>query len=228
MSGPVPEIRVFDTMPALFQAAAERFVEQATSSVALSGGSTPKGLFDLLSQSPYREQANWRSLGIYWGDERCVPPDNPDSNYGMAKQHLLDNVPVERVYRMKGELDPQQAAAEYEKLLPPGGFDLALQGLGSNSHTASLFPHTGVLKVTDRRVAAVWVQEVNMWRITITIPELQRARHTLFLAAGEDKAEAIRTVLHGPLDIDSYPAQIVRQAQGTVSWFLDKTAASKL
>jgi 6-phosphogluconolactonase len=228
MSGPVPEIRVFDTMPALFQAAAERFVEQATSSVALSGGSTPKGLFDLLSQSPYREQANWRSLGIYWGDERCVPPDNPDSNYGMAKQHLLDNVPVERVYRMKGELDPQQAAAEYEKLLPPGGFDLALQGLGSNSHTASLFPHTDVLKVTDRRVAAVWVQEVNMWRITITIPELQRARHTLFLAAGEDKAEAIRTVLHGPLDIDSYPAQIVRQAQGTVSWFLDKTAASKL
>jgi 6-phosphogluconolactonase len=157
MSGPVPEIRVFDTMPALFQAAAERFVEQATSSVALSGGSTPKGLFDLLSQSPYREQANWRSLGIYWGDERCVPPDNPDSNYGMAKQHLLDNVPVECVYRMKGELDPQQAAAEYEKLLPPGGFDLALQGLGSNSHTASLFPHTDVLKVTDRRVAAVWV-----------------------------------------------------------------------
>jgi len=215
-------------MGALFKAAAERFVEQATGSVALSGGSTPKGLFDLLTQSPYRDQVDWRSLGIYWGDERCVPTDNPDSNYGMTEQHLLDKVPAERVYRMKGEADPKQAADDYEKLLPPGGFDLALQGLGSNSHTASLFPHTDVLKVTDRRVAAVWVQEVNMWRITITIPELQRARHILFLAAGEDKAEAIQTVIHGPLDVDAYPAQVVREAQGSVAWFLDKAAASKL
>jgi len=223
-----PEIRVFDSMAALFEAAAERFVQQATGSVALSGGSTPKGLFDLLTQAPYRDQVDWRSLGIYWGDERCVPPDNPDSNYGMTKQHLLDKVPVEHVYRIEGEIDPQQAAAEYEKLLPPGPFDLALQGLGSNSHTASLFPHTDVLKVMDRRIAAVWVQEVNMWRITITIPELRRARHTLFLAAGEDKAEAIQTVIRGPLDAESYPAQVVREAQGTVSWFLDKAAASKL
>jgi len=152
-----PEIRVFDSMAALFEAAAERFVQQATGSVALSGGSTPKGLFDLLTQAPYRDQVDWRSLGIYWGDERCVPPDNPDSNYGMTKQHLLDKVPVEHVYRIEGEIDPQQAAAEYEKLLPPGPFDLALQGLGSNSHTASLFPHTDVLKVMDRRFAAVWV-----------------------------------------------------------------------
>jgi len=223
-----PEIRVFDSMAALFEAAAERFVQQATGSVALSGGSTPKGLFDLLTQAPYRDQVDWRSLGIYWGDERCVPPDNPDSNYGMTKQHLLDKVPAGHVYRIEGEIDPQQATGEYEKVLPPGPFDLALQGLGSNSHTASLFPHTDVLKVMDRRFAAVWVQEVNMWRITITIPELRRARHILFLAAGEDKAEAIHTVIRGPLDVESYPAQVVREAQGTVSWFLDKAAASKL
>ena len=215
-------------MPALFEAAAERFVEQATGSVALSGGSTPKGLFDLLTQAPYRERVDWGRLGIYWGDERCVPPDSPDSNYSMARQHLLDHVPAEHVYRMKGEDDPATAAAEYEKALPQGPFDLALQGLGSNSHTASLFPHTDVLKVQDRRVAAVWVQEVEMWRVTITIPELQRARHTLFLVAGEDKADAVHTVIRGPLDVDSYPAQVVRQAQGTVSWFLDKGAASKL
>ncbi|HEX6511258.1 MAG TPA: 6-phosphogluconolactonase, partial [Chloroflexota bacterium] len=144
---PEPEIRVFDSMPELFEAAAERFVEEATGAVALSGGSTPKGLFDLLAQPPYRERIDWRSLGIYWGDERCVPPDDPDSNYGMAKEHLLDKVPADRVYRMKGELDPKQAAAEYEQLLQPGPFDLALQGLGANSHTASLFPHTDVLKV---------------------------------------------------------------------------------
>ena len=225
---PEPEIRVFDSMEALFKAAAERFVEQATGSVALSGGSTPTSLFDLLSQPPYSEQVDWRALSIYWGDERCVPPDSPDSNYGMAKQHLLDKVPADRVYRMQGEIDPQQAAAEYEKLLPAGPFDLALQGLGSNSHTASLFPHTDVLRIMDRRVAAVWVQEVDMWRITVTIPELQRSRHILFLAAGGDKAEAIHTVIRGPLDVDSYPAQVVREAPGTVSWFLDKAAASKL
>jgi 6-phosphogluconolactonase len=225
---PEVEIKIFDTMAELFRAAAERFVEQARASVALSGGSTPKALFDLLAQSPYRDRVDWKSLGIYWGDERCVPPDDPESNYGMAKQHLLDKVPAERVFRMKGEIDPQQAAGEYEKLLPPGPFDLALQGLGSNSHTASLFPHTDVLQVMDRRVAAVWVQEVNMWRITITIPELQRARHALFLVGGEDKAEAVHTVIKGPYDPESYPTQVVRQSQGNVTWFLDKGAASKL
>lgn len=225
---PEPEIRVFDSMDVLFRTAAERFIEQAKTSVALSGGSTPKALFDLLAQLPYRERIDWNRLGLYWGDERCVPPDNPDSNYGMTKEHLMDRVPAKNVYRMKGEIDPKQAADEYEKLLPPGPFDLALQGLGSNSHTASLFPHTDVLKVTDRRVAAVWVQEVNMWRITITVPELQRATHILFLAAGADKAEAVHTVIRGPLDVESYPAQVVREAQGTVTWFLDKAAASKL
>src|SRR5690349_13035050 len=223
-----PEIRVFDTMPQLFEAAAERFVEQATGSVALSGGSTPKALFDLLAQPPYRDRVSWRTLGIYCGDERCVPPDDPESNYGMAMEHLLDKVPAERVYRMKGEIDPKQAADEYEKLLPAGPFDLALQGLGANSHTASLFPHTDVLNLTDRRVAAVWVAEVNMWRITVTVPELQRARHTLFLVGGEDKAEAVQSVIKGPWDPEAYPAQVVREAQGTVSWFLDKGAASKL
>ena len=225
---PEPEIRVFDNMPALFEAAAERFVAQATGSVALSGGSTPKGLFDLLSQPPWRDRVNWQTLGLYWGDERCVPPDHPDSNYGMTKQHLLDHVPAQRVFRMRGEIDPREAAAEYEQLLPAAGFDLALQGLGANSHTASLFPHTDVLKVRDRRVAAVWVQEVDMWRITITIPELQRARNILFLAAGADKADAIHTVIRGPLDVDNYPAQVVREAQGSVTWFLDTAAAAKL
>jgi len=225
---PEPEIRVFDTMDQLFQATAERFVEQAKTSVALSGGSTPKGLFDLLAQRPYRDRVDWSKLSLYWGDERCVPPDDPESNYGMAKQHLLDKVPAQHVYRMKGEIEPHQAADEYDKLLPPDGFELALQGLGSNSHTASLFPHTDVLKVTDRRVAAVWVQEVNMWRITITIPELQLAKHVLFLVAGADKADAVHTSIRGPLDVELYPAQVVREAQGSVSWFLDKAAASKL
>jgi len=223
-----PEVRVFDTVDELFRAAAERFIQQATGSVALSGGSTPKVLFDLLAQPPYRDQVNWGALGIYWGDERCVPPDHPESNYGMAKEHLLDKEPVSHVYRMKGEIEPHQAADEYNSLLPAGGFDLALQGLGSNSHTASLFPHTDILKVKDRRVAAVWVQEVNMWRITITVPELQRGHNILFLVTGQDKAEAVKHVLRDADDPDEYPAQAVRQAHGAVSWFLDRAAASAL
>src|SRR5579884_2447320 len=203
---PEPEIRVFDSMDELFKAAAERFVQQATGSVALSGGSTPGGLFDLLAQEPWRGRIDWPNLGVYWGDERCVPPDDEQSNYKLASDHLLSKVPAQRIYRMKGELEPHQAAAEYERLLPPDGFDLALQGLGSNSHTASLFPYTEALKVTDRRVVANWVAEVNMWRLTITIPELQRAKHILFLATGADKADAIRTVIKGPLDVEHYPA----------------------
>jgi 6-phosphogluconolactonase len=225
---PEPEIRVFDSMDELFAAAADRFVGQATGSAALSGGSTPRGLFDLLSSPAYRDRIDWANLGVYWGDERCVPPDDPDSNYGMAKEHLLDKVPAKRIYRIKGELEPHEAAADYEKTLPAGSFDLALQGLGANSHTASLFPHTDSLKAMDRRFVATWVAEVNMWRITMTIPELRRARHILFLAAGADKADAVHTVIRGPLDIEEYPAQVVREAQGTVSWFLDKAAASKL
>ncbi|HEU0167147.1 MAG TPA: 6-phosphogluconolactonase [Chloroflexota bacterium] len=225
---PDPEIKVFDSRDALFQAAAERFARQAISSVALSGGSTPGALFDLLAQEPWRSRIDWPNLGVYWGDERCVPPTDDQSNYKLADDHLLSKVPARRVYRMKGELDPAQAAAEYERELPPNGFDVALQGLGSNSHTASLFPHTDALKVVDRRVVANWVAEVNMWRLTITIPELQRAKHILFLATGADKADAIRTVIKGPLNVDEYPAQVVRAAQGTVSWFLDEPAASKL
>jgi len=223
-----PEIRIFDSHDELFQAAAARFVEQARASLALSGGSTPRALFDILAQAPWKDRVRWPDLGVYWGDERCVPPDDEQSNYKLANDHLLSKVPAQHIYRMRGEIDPPQAAAEYEKVLPPEGFDLALQGLGSNSHTASLFPHTAALEVNDRRVVANWVAEVNMWRLTITIPELQRAKHILFMATGEDKAEAIRTVIKGPLNIAEYPAQVVRDAHGTVSWFLDKPAASKL
>lgn len=223
-----PEIRVFDSQDELFRASADRFVEQARRSVALSGGSTPTGLFELLAQPPYRERVDWNTLGIYWGDERCVPPDSPDSNYRLAQDHLLSKVPAQHVYRMKGELNPQQAAEEYELLLPAAPIELALQGVGSNSHTASLFPHTKALEIRDRRVVANWVQEVNMWRLTFTIPELQRCPHILFLVTGEDKAQAVWNVLRGPLDIEEYPAQIVRDAHGTVAWFLDKAAASKL
>lgn len=223
-----PEVVIFDSHEELFRAATERFIEQATASVALSGGSTPTGLFDLLARPPHRDRVDWTTLGVYWGDERCVPPESPDSNYRLAKDHLLDKVPAKHVLRMKGELEPHEAAAQYERELPPEPIQLALQGLGSNSHTASLFPHTEALRVKDRRVVANWVQEVNMWRLTFTIPELRRCPHILFLVTGADKAQAVWNVLQGPLDVDQYPAQCVREAQGSVSWFLDKAAASKL
>ncbi|MBV9120234.1 MAG: 6-phosphogluconolactonase [Chloroflexi bacterium] len=223
-----PEIRVFDSAGELFQAAAGLFVEQAQSNVALSGGSTPKALFDLLAQEPWRSRIDWPRLAIYFGDERCVPPDDDQSNYKLARTHLLDKVPVQTVHRMKGEIDPAEAAREYETVLPEGGFDLALQGLGSNSHTASLFPHTSALHVSDRRVIENWVAEVNMWRLTITVPELRRAKHTLFMVTGADKAEAVRTVIEGPLDIEQFPAQVVRESLGRVTWLLDSGSAGQL
>lgn len=223
-----PEVRVFDDLETLFESAAERVVEWAGDSVALSGGSTPKRLFDLLARPPYSARVHWPDLRVYWGDERCVPPDHPDSNYGMAKQCLLDRVLVQHVYRMQGEIDPAEAAAAYERLLPSGPLDLALQGMGPDGHTASLFPHSPALSESNRRVVANYVEKMRSWRITLTVPELRRARHVLFLITGADKAEALRQVLRGPYQPDDYPSQLFRNSQGAVAWYVDRQAAAKL
>ncbi len=141
-----PRTQVFDSPQALFAAAAEEFIGQVKSNVALSGGSTPKGLFGLLSESPYRERVQWHDITFYWGDERCVPPDHPDSNYRMASEALLSKVPAKAIHRIQGETDPKQAAEAYEKVLPQGPLDLILLGMGPDGHTASLFPHTKALQ----------------------------------------------------------------------------------
>jgi 6-phosphogluconolactonase len=232
----------------LFEAAAHLFVRSVTIrsnhsqpySVALSGGSTPKQLFARLTADPYRSQIDWSSIRVFWGDERNVPPDHGDSNIRMAKEHLLDHVPIPpgQVFRMEGERPAQEAAKRYEEVLQaafalkdkavPPRFDLILLGMGSDGHTASLFPHTAVLEETTAWVAAPWVENLHTHRITLTPPVLNAAHRVVFVVGGSDKASAAQAVIEGPVQVRQYPSQVVNPVQGEVMWLMDREAASQL
>ncbi len=241
-------VSVFDLAADLGPAAAERIaalVQEAIGArgrarIALAGGSTPKPAYHLLAEPPYREAVRWSALEVFWGDERCVRPDHPESNYRMAHEALLCRVPIPpgQVHRMRGELaDPEAAAADYEAALraafavKPGEvprFDLILLGLGADGHTASLFPGTAAIRERSRWVVGHWVQKLLASRLTLTPPVLNAARRVLFLVSGATKADVLRDVLEGPADPDRFPAQIVRPVEGRVEWLLDRAAASRL
>ena len=207
--------------------------------VALSGGETPKPLYALLASEPYRGRIPWPRLQVFWGDERCVPPDDPRSNYRLAHDLLLSKVavPAEHIYRVRGELaDHNAAAAAYGKtvraVLPATAdgwprFDLVLLGLGDNAHTASLFPRSGALNERRHAAVAEFVQDVGMWRITLTVPVLTHAAETIVLAAGASKADAVRASLEGP-PVPEVPGAFIRPVDGRVTWLLDAPAASRL
>src|SRR5512137_2161585 len=208
--------------------------------LALAGGRTPEALYRLLAETPNRETIDWGRVKIFWGDERCVPPDHPDSNYRMVREALLARVPVPEanIHRMRGETaDPGAAAREYEEVLRRAcrveadtlpRFDVCLLGLGSDGHTASLFPGLPAIRETQRWVAAARVEKLDTWRLTLTPAVLNNERHVLFLVTGKEKAETLRGVLEGPMDADRLPAQIVRPAPGRVEWLLDCDAAGRL
>ena len=208
--------------------------------VALSGGSTPKALHELLASPPYREQIEWARVHFYWGDERYVAPDDPESNFRMARETLLDRVPLReaQIHRIHTEMDdPDAAALLYEdELRQEFGlragqvprFDLILLGIGPDGHTASLFPHTAALTVTDRLVVANYVPKLATWRITFTVPVINNAANVAFLVAGHDKADALARVLEGPRDPAEYPSQLVAPRDGDLSWYVDRTAAAQL
>ena len=236
------EIVVLTDLAALAQAAADRFVSIAAHAiatngrftVALSGGSTPRALYAVLID---RLSIDWPRVHVFWGDERCVPPDQPDSNYGMAWQTLLSkvNVPEANVHRIKGELDPDQAALEYEAelrrvfvpALPlPPRFDLILLGMGAEGHTASLFPGTAAIHEQERWVVAHHVEQLKTNRITLTPPVLNQAVQVIFMVAGADKASALQAVLYGEYDPDRYPAQIVSPTNGQLTWLIDRAASN--
>ncbi|HEY7983438.1 MAG TPA: 6-phosphogluconolactonase [Ktedonobacterales bacterium] len=243
-----PSIRVFDDLNSLADAAAQLFVAAATASVkakgsffvALSGGSTPRTLYTLLAQPPYHDQVNWSRARIFWGDERCVPPTDAESNYRMARESLLFHVPVSshQVYRMPGEAaDPNAGAALYEMALrrafalAPGQlprFDLILLGMGPDGHTASLFPHTAALGITNRLVVANRVEKLHTTRLTLTYPAINAAALVVFLVAGADKADALAAVLQGPRQPEELPSQGVAPANGAVIWLVDRAAAARL
>lgn len=230
-----PEIVVLPDPAAVTREATDRFVALARSAltaqgrftVALSGGSTPKLLYEQLATQPIE----WEHVHVFWGDERCVPPDHPDSNYGMAQRALLAhiNIPAQNVHRLRGELDPAQAAQQYEDELRAifgtlPRFDLILLGLGADAHTASLFPGTPALHEQRRWVIAQYVDKLQAQRLTLTPPIINQAANVIFLIAGSDKAAALRSVWHGSPDPDHFPAQIVRPATGHLSWLVDRAA----
>jgi 6-phosphogluconolactonase len=220
--------------------AAEAIRYRGRFTVALSGGSTPRSLFEILATSQWQKQVDWKNVHLFWGDERYVPDAYPESNFRMTLETLLSRVPVPpvNVRRIKTELSPaEEAAASYEAEIArffgtsPGqfpSFDLVFLGLGANAHTASLFPHSKALHVTSRLVVAEFVAEVGMWRITMTAPLLNAARNVIFLVCGSDKAPVLRDVLFGDHDSERKPAQLIRPASRSLTWLIDSGAAAQL
>lgn len=233
----------------LFRCGAEEFVRIAKDSfedrgvfnVVLSGGSTPRGLFSLLAaDEALRAQVQWRKANFFWGDERHVPPDHPDSNFGMANEVLLSKLAVDskRVWRIKGELENTETAAEeYERTLighfhladgQLPRFDLVLLGMGPDGHTASLFPGTKALQEQEHLVLSNWVGKFDTDRITMTARVLNNAANIVFLVSGEDKAPALKSVLEGPSEPEQLPAQLIRPVDGRLLWLVDQQAARLL
>jgi 6-phosphogluconolactonase len=238
------EVKVYAEALALARAAAGHFVAlsaQAVSAhgrfaVALSGGSTPKTMYSLLATPEFAARLDWTRVHIFWGDERCVPPEHPDSNYRMAREALLDHVPIPagNVYRIHGELEPAEAADDYERTLQAffthrqPRFDLILLGMGDDGHTASLFPGTAAIHEQTRWVVAHYVEKLRTWRVTLTPVVINAAANVTFVVAGAGKAECLSQVLTGPYQPDVLPAQIVRPADGHLLWLLDADAAAQL
>jgi 6-phosphogluconolactonase len=243
------EVVVLADQDALAYEAARRFARIAEEgversgrfTVALSGGSTPRRLYGLLAADASRWRIPWGKSHVFWGDERAVPPDHPDSNYGMARTALLNRVPIpaSHVHRMQAEeADLDAAASRYEAEMavafgvPPDGdppqFDLILLGMGGDGHTASLFPHTQALREPRRWVVRNHVPKLQADRLTLTVPLINRGRTILFLVAGEDKAPVLREVLEGAADPERLPAQLVRPTTGRLVWLIDQSAASRL
>jgi 6-phosphogluconolactonase len=230
------KVEVFENAAEVARAAADRFMlaaEKKTGGrfdVALAGGSTPRALYSLLAQSPYRDSIDWNGVNFYFGDERCVPPDHPDSNFRMAKESLLSKIPLaaEQIHRIQCELPPEEAAAQYATELRPLGipprFDLVLLGMGSDGHTASLFPGTRALEETRSSVVAVHVEKLDAWRVTLTAPVLSAGREVVVTVAGAEKADALKQALEGAPG--SVPIQLVQA--DSLSFLVDRAAASKL
>jgi 6-phosphogluconolactonase len=245
----LPNVQIFPDVEFLARSAADQFIQLAATaiqshgifSVALSGGSTPQSLYQILASEPFSEQVNWSQVHLFWGDERCVPPDHPDSNYFHAYKTLITNVPIpaENVHRIQAELAPKEAAQAYEETLlgffqsmpdedirHRASFDLVLLGMGEDGHTASLFPGTEPVNEENRWVSALYVDRMGAWRVTLTPVVLNRAGKVIFLVAGSGKNWMLQKVLYGSYQPDRYPAQIIRPFSGDPLWLVDEAAAS--
>ena len=247
----MPKITVYPDTESLTGGAADLIIELAARAMAergrftlaLSGGNTPRPVYARLATAGCRERIDWSKVLIFFGDERCVPPDDPQSNYLMVRASLLDHVPIPagNIYRIRGEESPEKAAEEYADALrrtfggdpliggpPAEGFDLILLGMGDNGHTASLFPGLAAVTERVRWVMAQYVEVVEMWRVTMTPVIINAARQVAFLVSGANKAEMLQRVLEGPYQPVVLPSQIVKPVRGELHWLLDQPAAAKL
>ena len=244
----MPEIEIFPNHASLALRAAEQFAALAEYAirkrgrfvVALSGGSTPKPMNALLATPRFVELIEWEKVFVFWSDERCVAPEDPESNYGSARESLLVNVPIPagNIQRIYGELSPEHAAQKYEDKLreffagqPTPRFDLILLGLGDDGHTASLFPGTPAVRENSRWAMAVTHQEPPLPlvdRVTLTPAIINAAANITFLVTGQAKAERLRQVLRDPYNPDRLPAQAIRPKNGKLFWFLDDAVAGKI
>jgi 6-phosphogluconolactonase len=237
------KLNIFNTENEVLNALAAHFVKiagesitkQGKFSVALSGGSSPKKLYELLALS-FKNDVQWDKVYFFFGDERNVPQTHTDSNYLMAKKALFDplNISASNIFPVDTSLDPKDAAQRYEAEIEEFfeddelSFDLILLGLGDNSHTASLFPHTPVLHDRTPGVKEVFLEDQQVYRITLNAPLINEAQHIAFLVYGVAKAIAVHHVLEDDEDIEEYPAQLIEPIVGEIQWFLDHDAASML
>ncbi len=238
-------LHVFPDNPSFVSGAANFIVEVAESAIArrgrfvtaLSGGGTPKPVYARLASADYRDRIAWEKVHIFFGDERCVVPDDPRSNYRMVREAWLDHspIPAENIHRLRGEDDPAIESLRYEQeiarlvcsdRLP--AFDLILLGMGGDGHTASLFPGTAALRETARWVVAQYVDVMSAWRVTFTVPLINAARHVAFLVEGAGKAEMLWNVLEGPFQPDMWPSQLIQPVSGELHWLVDAAAAAKM
>lgn len=238
------KLNIYKSVDELIENLAEYFIRtvnaalEATNecNVVLSGGSSPKRLYELLASEPYRSAIDWDRLFFFFGDERCVPFNDPANNGQMVKKALFDplQIPDSRIFYMPTELKPEDAARRYSKRIKthfkdkPICFDLILLGLGDDGHTASLFPNTPVLQEQKALVAAVYNEKEQSARISLTAALINEAYSIAFLVYGENKADAVKHVVQGEADVETYPAKLIAPENGTIEWFLDEAAARLL
>lgn len=237
-----PTLQIYPTKPALYTAMADFFLQQAQTAIsqknqfviAISGGNSPLPLYELLKGPHYAPKIPWEKLFIFWADERFVPPDSAQNNAHCAFQAWLNAVPIpkDHIFPISILKSAAESAAAYEKTLHnffnqrAPTFDLIMLGLGDNAHTASLFPHTDVLKEHEKWVAPVDVQELKMSRITLTPVIINQAECIAFLVEGNNKAKAVQQTLRGPHNPAEIPAQLIQPDHGKLIWFLDNSAAT--
>jgi len=230
------DITIIELAHFLIKTGNESIQDHGRFTLCLSGGSSPKKLYSLLANVGYREKIDWTKVFFFFGDERYVPQTHPDNNYLMVKSVLFDplSIPETQIFPFHTELTAQEAGRSYYKRISdffggePIQFDLVLLGLGDNSHTASLFPHTSILNDTLPGSSEVYLEDQKIFRLSINAPLINQANKIAFLVFGEGKAEAVHHILEGAKNISEYPAQLIKPVKGKLFWFMDKEAASKI